>query len=71
MDNTTMLEEMQQDAINSISSCTDLMSLDEIRISVLGKKGKLTATLRSMKRLRAGATSAFWQARQRNQRRCH
>jgi len=49
MNNAPMLEKLLESALQSINDCTDLKDLDEIRISVLGKKGSLTAALRGMK----------------------
>ena len=49
MDNAPMLEKLLESALQSITECTDLKNLDDIRISVLGKKGSLTAALRGMK----------------------
>ena len=51
MENTPLLENMLEDALKSIDTCADLKELDDIRIRLLGKKGELTAALRSMKDL--------------------
>lgn len=45
------LKEIQQSAIKHISEVSDLKKLDEIRVSILGKKGELTGVLRGMKDL--------------------
>ena len=51
MQNTQSLEKMLEEALSGIDSCTSLKDLEEIRIRLLGKKGELTASLRSMKDL--------------------
>ena len=51
MQNTQSLEKMLEDALSGIESCTTSKALEEIRIRLLGKKGELTAALRSMKDL--------------------
>lgn len=42
------LEEIRQQALAHIASAPDSQELDRVRVSVLGKKGALTAILRSM-----------------------
>ncbi len=51
MQNTPQLEKMLEDALKSINACNQIKDLEEIRIRLLGKKGELTASLRSMKDL--------------------
>lgn len=48
------LNKMQNDAKLKIVKCIGEKELQEIRVSFLGKKGKLTSILRSMKDLRGG-----------------
>lgn len=45
------LEDIKAKALNSISEVSDLKNLDDIRVSILGKKGELTQVLRGMKDL--------------------
>ncbi len=47
----TQLENLQQEAQNSITSCDNLKSLEELRIAYLGKKGQLSQILRGMGKL--------------------
>lgn len=53
------LEKMLDSALEQIQNCGDLKVLDEIRIKLLGKKGELTAALRSMKDLPAEERPVF------------
>ena len=48
------LNKMQNDAKLKIIKCIGEKELQEIRVSFLGKKGKLTSILRSMKDFRGG-----------------
>ncbi len=59
MQNTQSLENMLEDALSGIDSCTNSKVLEEIRIRLLGKKGELTAALRSMKDLSAQERPVF------------
>ena len=43
------LEEIRKEAAEKISSSATVEALDEIRVSILGKKGELTQILKSMK----------------------
>lgn len=43
------LEAIKADALAKISNAKDLDSLNEIKVAILGKKGELTAVLKSMK----------------------
>lgn len=43
------LEQIKQKALESIKSSTSLEALNDVRVNVLGKKGELTAILKSMK----------------------
>ncbi len=45
------LAEIRKKAIVAIQDATDLKKLDEVRVSILGKKGQLTSVLRGMKDL--------------------
>ena len=45
------LNEIKAKAVESIQASTDLKKLDDVRISILGKKGELTNVLRGMKDL--------------------
>ena len=43
------LEEIRAEALKRIEGSNNLENLEEIRVSVLGKKGELTEILKSMK----------------------
>ena len=43
------LEAIKAEALAKIDSAKDLDSLNDIKVAVLGKKGELTAVLKSMK----------------------
>ena len=43
------LEEIKQKALASIDASDNLDKLNEVRVNILGKKGELTAVLKSMK----------------------
>ena len=43
------LEQIKQNALESIKASTSLDALNEVRVNLLGKKGELTAILKSMK----------------------
>lgn len=45
------LNQIKEQALKSITEAADLKVLDDIRVSILGKKGELTAVLRGMKDL--------------------
>ncbi len=45
---TTELQTLVSDAENSIRQATDLTTLDQVRVGVLGKKGALTAILKTL-----------------------
>lgn len=45
------LADIKQKALEAISNSEDLKKLDEVRVSILGKKGELTGVLRGMKDL--------------------
>ncbi|MRX71792.1 phenylalanine--tRNA ligase subunit alpha [Bacillus lacus] len=47
------LKQLQQEALSSIENASDLKSLNEIRVSYLGKKGPITEALRGMGKLSA------------------
>ena len=47
------LEQIQNGALEAISSASDLKVLEDLRVQYLGKKGELTAVLRGMKDLTA------------------
>ncbi len=48
------LESIKGKAVREVKACTDLKELDNFRIKYLGKKGELTAILRSMGELSPG-----------------
>ena len=43
------LQKIREEAIKKIESSDDLVKLNDVRVAVLGKKGELTAVLKSMK----------------------
>ena len=45
------LDEILKNGLEEIEKCTDLKSLDEVRVKFLGKQGELTAILRNMKEI--------------------
>ena len=47
------INKIKENSIQEINNCTDLKSLNDLRVKYLGKKGELTAVLRGM-----GALSA-------------
>ncbi len=49
MANVIDLEDLRRKLLEEIGNCEDLSELENIRIKALGKKGELTAALRSMK----------------------
>lgn len=42
------LQKIREDAIRQIEESGDLSKLNDVRVAVLGKKGELTAVLKSM-----------------------
>ncbi len=55
------LQQIKEEALNKISSSGDLDALNDVRVSYLGKKGELTALLKSMKDLSPEERPAFGQ----------
>ena len=53
------VQKIKEEAVNEISNSEDLKTLDEIRVKHLGKKGGLTALLKSMKDLSAEERPKF------------
>ena len=47
------LQQIREEALRQIGSSASLEKLNEVRVSVLGKKGELTAVLKSMKDIAA------------------
>lgn len=45
------LDEILKNGLEEIEKCTDLKTLDEVRVKFLGKQGELTAILRNMKEI--------------------
>ncbi len=50
---TTKLNSLIAEAESSIEQATDLTTLDQVRVAVLGKKGALTAILKTLENLPA------------------
>lgn len=59
MQNIPMMEEMVEQALGKIKDSAALKELEELRIKILGKKGELTAALRSMKDIPPEERPAF------------
>ena len=55
------LEKLRADALSEISSAEALDSLNDLRVKLLGKKGELTALLKSMKDVPPEERPAFGQ----------
>ena len=55
------LEQIRQEALKRIQESTDPERLNEIKVAYLGKKGELTALLKSMKDLAAEEKPKFGQ----------
>ncbi|NBH81847.1 phenylalanine--tRNA ligase subunit alpha [bacterium C-53] len=55
------LQQIREDALRQIGSSASLEKLNEVRVSVLGKKGELTAVLKSMKDIAAEERPKFGQ----------
>mgnify|MGYP001146897945 FL=1 len=55
------LQQIREEALRQISSSASLEKLNEVRVSVLGKKGELTAVLKSMKDIAAEERPKFGQ----------
>ena len=47
------LQNIKEQALKTIGECVDVKQLDELRVKYLGKKGELTAILKSMGKLSA------------------
>ena len=43
------LQKIKENAIREIENCEELAKLNDVRVAFLGKKGELTAVLKSMK----------------------
>ena len=59
METGTMLEQMAARVQADIDACASIAQIEGIRIAVLGKKGELTAALRSMKDIPEAERPAF------------
>jgi len=56
------VNQILEQALAEISACDDLSALDELRIRYLGKKGEITALLKSLGGMEPEARKAFGQA---------
>jgi phenylalanyl-tRNA synthetase alpha chain len=56
------VQEIQQRALAEIASCDDLRLLDELRVRYLGKKGEVTAQLKSLGAMEPDQRKSFGQA---------
>ena len=55
------LQKIKEEAMNRIAASDDLTKLNYVRVAVLGKKGELTAVLKSMKDVLPEERPAFGQ----------
>ena len=55
------LQKIKEEAMNRIAASDDLTKLNDVRVAVLGKKGELTAVLKSMKDVLPEERPAFGQ----------
>jgi phenylalanyl-tRNA synthetase alpha chain len=55
------LQKIKEEAIKSIEQSEDLSKLNDVRVAILGKKGELTAVLKSMKDILPKDRPAFGQ----------
>ena len=55
------LQQIKEDALKQIQESEGLTKLNDVRVSVLGKKGELTQLMKSMKNLSAEERPAFGQ----------
>ena len=56
------LQKIKEEAMNRIAASDDLTKLNDVRVAVLGKKGELTAVLKSMKDVLPEERPAIWTA---------
>ena len=62
MDMKERLQELAEAARKRIDESEGLDKLNEVRVAYLGKKGELTAILKSMKDVSPGRTPESWTA---------
>ena len=55
------LQKIKEEALKNIDLSSDLTKLNDVRVAVLGKKGELTAVLKSMKDVLPQDRPAFGQ----------
>ena len=55
------LQKIKEEAVRNIEASGDLSKLNDVRVAVLGKKGELTAVLKSMKDILPEERPAFGQ----------
>ena len=55
------LQKIREEAIAKIKASQNLEALNDVRVSILGKKGELTALLKSMKEVAPEDRPAFGQ----------
>jgi len=53
------IKEIQQRATSEVAACSDLRSLDELRVTYLGRKGLITAQLKGLAKLAPEQRKAF------------
>jgi phenylalanyl-tRNA synthetase alpha chain len=55
------LESLRHELLDAVANAADLKALDEVRVSALGKKGRLTETMKTLGQLPAEERKAFGQ----------
>ncbi len=55
------LQNIKNEAIQKLNASDSLTKLNDVRVAILGKKGELTAIMKSMKELLPEERPAFWQ----------
>lgn len=55
------LESLRYELLDAVANAADLKALDEVRVSALGKKGRLTETMKTLGQLPAEERKAFGQ----------
>ena len=56
------ISDLQESALAEIEACADLQQLDELRVRYLGKKGEITAQLKSLGQMEPEQRRSFGQA---------
>ena len=54
------LQKIREEAVRQIEEAKELNALNDVRVSVLGKKGELTAVFKRYERRKTGGSSDGW-----------